>query len=137
MQSSIHICKMLIKECHLDTFGHVNNAMYLVLMEEARWDWITSNGYGLNKVVESGIGPTILNINISFSKELLLREEITIESQVTSYTKKIFIVQQRVLRGQEVCATAEFTMALFDLKQRKLIAPTEEWLQGLGINHLS
>ena len=29
--------KVKIRESHLDTLGHVNNAVYLVLFEEARW----------------------------------------------------------------------------------------------------
>ncbi len=39
-----------IKEHHLDSFGHVNNATYLSLYEEARWESITENGYGLKEV---------------------------------------------------------------------------------------
>ena len=31
-----------IKEKDLDTLGHVNNAKYLELFEEARWDFITN-----------------------------------------------------------------------------------------------
>ena len=33
--------ELVIKECHLDSFGHVNNAIYVQLYEEARWDFIT------------------------------------------------------------------------------------------------
>ncbi len=40
---------VLILESHLDTFGHVNNAAYLTLFEESRWDFITKNGYGLKE----------------------------------------------------------------------------------------
>ena len=31
-----------------------------------------------------------------------------------------------------VCSSAEFVFALFDLKARKLAAPTPEWLQAIG-----
>ena len=56
---------MLITEKHLDTFGHVNNAVYLELYEEARWDMITKNGWGLDKVIKEKIGPIITSINMS------------------------------------------------------------------------
>lgn len=42
--------ELTIKEHHLDTFGHVNNAVYLELFEEARWEFISENGYGLKKI---------------------------------------------------------------------------------------
>ena len=56
METSPHatfVYETLIRESHLDTFGHVNNATYLQLYEEARWELITRNGYGLAKVRES------------------------------------------------------------------------------------
>jgi len=124
---------ILIKEFHLDTFGHVNNATYLELFEEARWDLITKNGYGLPRIMESGIGPTILEIKLKFSKEIKLREEISIETQVVSYDNKIAKLMQRMLRIKEVCCTAEFVIALFDLKSRKIILPTEDWLKAVGV----
>ncbi len=46
----------VIREQHLDTFGHVNNARYLELFEQARWDFITDNGFGLEQVKASGTG---------------------------------------------------------------------------------
>ena len=38
-----------IKEAHLDTLGHVNNAVYLVLFEEARWAYLEEKKYSLFK----------------------------------------------------------------------------------------
>ena len=43
-----HEYPMTILEHHLDTFGHVNNAMYLQLFETARWQWITDGGDGFD-----------------------------------------------------------------------------------------
>ena len=60
-----------IKESYLDTFGHVNNATYLTLLEEARWDLLNKNSYGLKKIQETGLGPTILEIKLSFLKIII------------------------------------------------------------------
>ena len=131
--SKVFTYPLTIKEMHLDTFGHVNNAVYLELLEEARWDLITKNGYGLKKIQEVGIGPTILEIKLIFAKELRLREEIIIETQMLSYENKIGRLLQRMMRGDEVCCSAEFVMGLFDMKARKLILPTPEWLHAIGM----
>lgn len=37
MLGPIHEYPVVIREHHLDTFGHVNNAAYLDILEEARW----------------------------------------------------------------------------------------------------
>ena len=134
MQSKLHIYPVLIKEGHLDTFAHVNNATYLQLLEEARWDLLTGNGYGLDVIMATRVGPTILDIKIRFMKELKLRDEIIIETKLVSYEKKIGVIGHKIMRGSELCCEAELTMALFDLAQRKIIPPTPEWLRGIGVD---
>src|SRR5690348_2317482 len=122
-----------IIESYLDVFGHMNNVTYLLLFEEARWELITQNGYGLKKIQESGLGPTILELSVRFLKELRLRDKITIETQLLSYKKKIGRLSQKMLLNGEVCCKAEFVIGLFSLTERKLVLPTPEWLHALGL----
>ena len=133
MNSTLYTYPILIKESYLDTFGHVNNAMYLTLLEEARWDLVTKNGYGLDKIMETGLGPTILEIKLTFMKEIRLRDEIIIETQLLSYDRKIGKLKQSMRRNGEACCEAEFTIALFSLHERKMVLPTEEWLAAIGM----
>lgn len=134
MQSKEFEYPILIKEAYLDTYGHVNNAVYLTLFEEARWDFVTQNHYGLRKIQETGIGPTILELKLTFSKELRLRDQVVIKTKITDYVRKICFITQTIWRGDELCCTAEFKLGLFDLHQRKLILPTDEWLKALGVS---
>lgn len=133
MNAKLFSYPVLIKESYLDTFGHVNNATYLSLLEEARWDFITKNGYGLKKIHELGIGPTILEVHLNFIKEIRLRELITIQTQIISYEKKICKISQKMIREDVLCCSAEIVMGLFSLSERKLILPTAEWLAAIGI----
>lgn len=124
---------IIIREGHLDTFGHVNNATYLQLFEEARWEFITSRGYGLDMVKRTGLGPVILEFNLKFQKELLLRQKIVIQSQGLSYVKKIAVLRQDMINeAGVVCCAARMTFGLFDTKQRMLVLPTPEWLNAIG-----
>lgn len=133
MHSTIYQHPVLIKEYFLDTFGHMNNAMYLTLLEDARWDLLTQNGYTLQKIHETGIGPVILDIKIRFLKEIRLRDEVMITSQVVSYEKKVGLIAHQIMRGDELCCTAEVMIGLWDLNERKLIPPTPEWLHAIGV----
>lgn len=127
--------EVLIREHHLDSYGHVNNATYLALYEEARWEAITQKGYGYKTVHETGLGPIILEINLKFLKELKLREKIIITLEVVSYEGKICILKQQMLReNREVASEVTMTAAFFDLKNRKLILPNDQWLKALGLN---
>jgi thioesterase III len=135
MLGSVHRYELTIHEGHLDTFGHVNNATYLQLFEEARWQLITANGYGLDEIKRRQAGPTILEINLRFAREVRNRERVTIKSWTESYTGKVHKFQQQLLNErQEVCCDAAFVIGLFDLQARRLVPPTPEWLRGVGLS---
>ena len=122
-----------ILERHLDSFGHVNNAQYLVLFEEARWDMVTSRGYGIKEVHQNQIGTVILACSVKFKRELSVREWITIETELVSIEKKIIHILQLIFKESgEVAAGAEFKIGCFDLKERKLIYPSEQWLHAIS-----
>ena len=134
MLGAVHEYRMLILESHLDTFGHVNNAAYMAILEEARWDLITGNGYGLEEIHRRGIGPVVLDVNLRFVRELRNRQEITIRTWTESYSGKIGKLGQQILdEAGEVCCDALFTIGLFDLTARRLIRPTPDWVKAMGL----
>jgi acyl-CoA thioester hydrolase len=134
MLGAVHEYRMRILESHLDTFGHVNNAAYMEVLEEARWDLITRNGYGLEEVHRRRIGPVILDVRLRFVKELRNRQAIVIRSWTESYSGKIGKFAQQILdETGEVCCDALFTIGLFDLEARRLIRPTPEWVRAMGL----
>ncbi|OFZ17676.1 MAG: hypothetical protein A2Z20_00490 [Bdellovibrionales bacterium RBG_16_40_8] len=132
-----HIWHFTVLEDHLDSFSHMNHATYLQLFEQARWELVTERGYGLKKILATQIGPTILEAHIHYNRELLLRENITIETECTEYRRKIGKIFQRMINSQgQEAATLEIKLGLFDLKTRKLIAPTNEWLHAIDAESL-
>jgi YbgC/YbaW family acyl-CoA thioester hydrolase len=132
MQGFIHRYPITIKESYLDSFHHVNNAMYLTLFEDARWDMISKAGFDRDYMHKHQIGPVIIEINIRYLKELLLGDNIIITTQTTAYSNKMGTLQHTMLRGDEVCCTSDIKISLWDLSSRKLIAPTNEWLRAIG-----
>ncbi|MBW7910412.1 MAG: acyl-CoA thioesterase [Alphaproteobacteria bacterium] len=133
-----HLYPVTIRETHIDSLGHVNNAVYLTLFEEARWEWITAGGYGLEQIRQYKQSPVILDVTAKFLREVHLREQVMIESRLISYEGKIARLEQDMLRtdaggGKTVCCAAVFTMGFFDLEARKLIAPTPRWKRALGL----
>lgn len=132
---SVHEYPVLIRESHLDVFGHVNNAKYLEIFEEARWDWITRGGFGMKEIFERGIGPVVLEANLRFQREAKNRDRMIVRSRTLEYDGKIGKIEQVMARedGKASC-TALFTVALFDIKARKIISPTPEWLKAVGMS---
>ena len=96
MEFNKFIYTLMIKENHLDTFGHVNNAAYLTLYEEARWDFITKNGYGLDVIQREQKGPVVLDVNLRFKRELKNRQLISIHSQSQDMSSKIMKMNKNI-----------------------------------------
>lgn len=126
--------EVMIRESHLDSYGHMNNAAYLVLFEEARWDYITKNGYGYKKVQEIQQGPVVLELSMKFRREITLREQITITLQLLEVKGLVSRFRQEMIKEDGTVATElELTFGLFDLKARRLIEPTPEWKKAIGL----
>ncbi len=130
--------KVLIRETHIDFLGHVNNATYLQIFEEARWDYITKNGYGVAQILHHKKGPVMLDCHISFLKELHVRDKITVtlENVITEEkpNQKVFKLRQQMINAQgEIACEATFSYGLFDTESRRLIEPTPEWKKAMGI----
>ena len=136
MANPIYEYELTILEHHLDTFGHVNNAVYLEMYEEARWDFITKNNLGMKEILESKIGPVLLDLNLTFKSELKNREKIKIVSQARPEmrNKFIMILDQKMIRADgKVASTLSISVGMMDLNERKLISPSLEWLKALGL----
>jgi thioesterase-3 len=131
----VHEKTIVISEAHLDSFGHVNNARYLELLEQARWDLITERGFGIEVIRSSRTGPTILEINLRFLRELGAREDVLIRTEMLSYERKVGkLRQQMVKRDGSLACEAIFTIGLFDLERRRLIEPTPAWSYAIGLD---
>ncbi len=126
-----------IKESHLDTFGHVNHATYLQILEEIRWDIISERGFSIEDIQRTQIGPVILEFNIKYKRELKNREKIKVESQVTKIMKKLMSFEQIIFNSEgKVAIEAVMLIGMFDLKERKLLTPNQDFYKAIGIESI-
>lgn len=76
----------------------------------------------------------MLEVTLRFKREIKNRQRILIRTWVESYSGKVCLVVQEMRdEAGELCCDGRFTCALFDLKARRLIAPTADWLRALGV----
>ena len=126
--------KKQVLEHHLDTYGHVNNAVYLQIYEEARWDISEKAGWGWAQVMEEKIGPVVLAANITYKKELHNREWITIKTQFKNMRNSLVgVINQEIYNEQgRLASTLELQVGMINLTTRKLLRPTERFFKMLG-----
>lgn len=136
VQNKIFEYSVIIKESNLDSFGHMNNASYLQIYEEARWDFISKNGFGLEVIQKTQQGPILLDLMVKFKREIKNREQILIRSQaVEVINSKMLVLEQKMIKADgKIASEARFTVGFFDLRERRLIDATQDWLRAVGID---
>jgi acyl-CoA thioester hydrolase len=122
----------------IDQAQHVNNASYCTIFEKARWALIQANGFdGPLLQQTTGIAPIVLELQIKFRKEMRLNQKIVVFTQYIDFRSRIAILEQAILGEHGTCATALCHMGLLDLQTRKMVLPTQEWLQALGLQEFA
>ncbi len=128
-----HFFPVEIKEYHLDTFGHVNHAVYLQICEDTRWQICLENGITLEEIQRTQVGPIILEANIKYKKELKNREKVEIKTEFKKLRDKIFQITHTIYKANgDISAELVLNAAIWDMKERKLISPPENWQKVLG-----
>ena len=124
-----------IKKEMLDDYGHVNNARYLELYEQARWNVFEQTSDGKMILEQNDIGIVILEVFIKFKNEITLKDDLIIESESENRGDRIFIINQKINNSNgQIHSTATFKAALFNLKTRKIVKADSIWLKALGVD---
>src|SRR5262245_25274501 len=63
----VHTSKVALRFADMDALGHVNNAAYFTLMEQARMDWMKKH---VPEAYQQGVGPVIANASCNFRIQL-------------------------------------------------------------------
>lgn len=125
-----------VTEGDLDFFGHVNNANYLKIYENARWAFINKNHYGLEKIQKERQGPVLLEVHLKFRRELKIGHKILVLSQCQKVDHRFLTLRQVMVRDDMFLASeAIFLIGYFDLDSRKLITPNLDWLNAVGFKN--
>ncbi len=124
----INTYKTKITKEHIDFMGHVNNAMFLILLEEARWHFYNEFGYDKEQAQTELKGPIITDLHIKYRKEIFLQETITIKTECIEYREYLGKLKQIVYKENgKISCYADLVFAYFDIEKRKLIPPSGKW----------
>ena len=92
-------------EC--DIYGHLNNANYLHLYEEARADALEEMDMSVGKLSEEGVHIYLSEINLNFKIGLPVGEKVIIDTRMIKATRATSIWKQEIFNDAgELCNTA-------------------------------
>lgn len=105
-----------IRSFHTDRFGHVNNARYLELLEEARWQF--AEHHGLVELLNAeNLGFIIMELNLRFRLPIVEGEMIQVATSLISLGSDLGEVEQ-LIRKDGTGKLAAKSMATFVLIDR-------------------
>ena len=118
----MHTTFIKIRGYHLDMYQHVNNARYLELLEEARWDYIEDK-LDLNQWMKEGLGFAVANININYRRPATFNQILEIKSHLSQINSKSAVISQQIfLKGTDVLiGDAKVTFVITDMKTGKAL----------------
>ncbi|WP_319562748.1 thioesterase family protein [Marispirochaeta sp.] len=96
-----HRCTLLVRSYELDTYGHVNNAVYLNYLEYARHQFLNDTGFPYDQFRKEGFGLYVARVDIRYLKPAFLEDELIIVSELTSMGRVKGSVRQTIVRGEE------------------------------------
>ena len=89
-------------EC--DIYGHLNNAIYLHIYEEARSDALDQMGMSIQELNEKNIGIYLIHLELEFLKAIQMGETITILSDIIKSTRLKATWKQKIINSKnEIC----------------------------------
>ena len=97
--------RFLVWPADLDVLWHVNNGVYLSMLDVARVDMMLRSGM-LGKLRRRGFYPVVAAETIRFRRSLRLFQSFDVETKVIGWDEKAFLIQHQFSRAGEVVAEA-------------------------------
>jgi YbgC/YbaW family acyl-CoA thioester hydrolase len=102
----------------LDSYNHINNAVYLNYFEHARWEFFRQlNLYDFLK--ESKNLPVVTDVHIRYQREIKLFDELKIESFCVQ-EKPYLVFQQKITNLATGMASARATTKLIFIDDNRI-----------------
>ncbi|MGE0088082.1 MAG: acyl-CoA thioesterase [Bacteroidales bacterium] len=106
-----------VRGYELDSFGHVNNAVYLNYNEQARWNILKESGY-LDDFIKSGMFLVVVETNIRYMRELKMFDSIEIITTLKHEAPYLIFYQEIFNKTSDVKAAKAKTKTLLINKDR-------------------
>jgi thioesterase-3 len=126
-----HTARIKVRGYHCDFYGHVNNARYLELLEEARWQFL-EDGLDLAYWKQRNMGFVVASVTINYRRPAGLGAVLDITSEMARLGGKSGIIRQEVTSAEtgKIVADADVTFVVIDLKTGKALAIAGEVKEG-------
>jgi YbgC/YbaW family acyl-CoA thioester hydrolase len=115
----------------IDELRHMNNGVYLGLLDHARLDLLLRSG-AWTAIRKARIYPVVSTQTITYRKSLELGDRFEIQTRIAGYDERQVYIEQRFVRDGEIVARA-FIAGRF-LRDAGGVVPTAELGEVTGVD---
>ncbi len=116
-----HNLTVRFRDC--DAFGHVNNAVYLTYLEEARSHWL----FSLTRAASLEQIPFIVaSVQIDYRSPAHFPEDLAISVRVDEVRSRSFALASEIVCGDRLVANARVVLVTYDHATRRAVPIPEE-----------
>jgi acyl-CoA thioester hydrolase len=125
-----HSTEIQIRWGDMDALGHVNNAVYLTYLEQARVQYMADLRMWDARVSKMGL--IMARVVLDYEAPLLATDRVaTVFSRVSRLGNKSFdmaqIITRRVNDDYEIAASGTITLVVFDYPANLTVSIPDEW----------
>ncbi len=95
----VHEVKLVVRSYELDSFDHVNHAVFLHYLEHARFQTLRAGGFPKEEMARKGWGVYVVRIEVDYLKEAREGDELTVQTWAEGFRRTSMVLGQRILRG--------------------------------------
>ncbi len=110
-----------------DKLGHVNNAVFAVMLEQGRAELMVEAGLPVGRQDQAVV---IVRMELDFLAEMAWPGDVRIETELARVGGRSFQLRQRLHSGGTLCGQATTVMVVMDREARRAI-PIDPWRESL------
>jgi acyl-CoA thioester hydrolase len=123
----IHIERVRFRD--LDPMGHVNNAVFLTYLEQARVAFFSEMGAATGL---DDMNMIVARVEIDFKAPVRLGQEVEVSVRASRFGTKSFDLEYELRVEGEVVAVAKSVQVAYDYKRREPVPVPAEWREKLS-----
>jgi acyl-CoA thioester hydrolase len=113
----------------LDPMGHVNNAVFLTYLEQARVAFFAEMGAATGL---EDMNMIVARVEIDFKAPVRLGQEVEVSVRASRFGTKSFDLEYDLRVEGEVVAVAKSVQVAYDYKRREPVPVPAEWREKLS-----
>jgi acyl-CoA thioester hydrolase len=113
-----HHTSFTVRGYELDSYGHVNNAVYIQYLEQARWVFMRDRDY-LKQINEEELFLVVTETQIRYMREANLFDELVVETKMKA-EKPYLVFRQRILNEKNGLLLSRATVSTVFVNRQRM-----------------